>query len=89
MVLPFYPENVVFRSAACTGSAAACASVLKGEATVEFETVDEKIDFDRFRSFKEIFVDDVLETVDVKGFIRFSWLIQSHSKTGAASAAFV
>jgi hypothetical protein len=57
--------------------------------TIQLETIHLEIHFDGLRFFQEFRIDDKLETVDVKGFIRINKLIQSHGQARAPSPAFV
>lgn len=51
--------------------------------------MDKKIDLDGLGFFEELFVDQILKAINVKFFIIFLRLVQSHCQSGAASAAFV
>jgi hypothetical protein len=67
-----------------TGAAGA-----KVDVAVELETIHVKVHFDGLGFLHEVLVYDVLETVNIKRFIVFVRLIQSHGQSGAPSPAFV
>jgi hypothetical protein len=67
-----------------TGAAGA-----KVHVAVELETIHVKVHFDRFGSLHELFVHDVLKTVNIIRFVILVRLIQSHSQSRTASPAFV
>ncbi|MEJ2641576.1 MAG: hypothetical protein P8010_18570, partial [Desulfosarcinaceae bacterium] len=56
---------------------------------IELETVHVKVYLNGLGFLHEIFVYDVLETVNIVGFIVLVRLIQSHGQSGAPSPAFV
>jgi len=70
-------------------AAAASATGTKIDTAIEFEPIHVKIHLDGLGAFEELFIDNVLITVDFKPFIGVIWLIQSHGQAGAASTALV
>jgi hypothetical protein len=71
------------------GTAGATTTGVEIDTAVEFKPIHVEIDFNGLRTFKELFVDDVLITVHFKLFVCVIGLIQSHGQAGAASSAFV
>jgi hypothetical protein len=58
-------------------------------ATIQFESVHVKIDFDGLSTLKKLIVNDILVTVHLKCLVRIVGLIQSHGQAWPPSAALV
>jgi hypothetical protein len=61
----------------------------KVDVAVQFETIHVKVHLDGLSFLHELFVYDVLETVNIIRFVVFVRLIQSHSQSGTPSSAFI